>query len=91
MQELLGHYDFYDQLRNRQFELNEQIKKRKESLKKTQNGILGVRNRGNYIEYYIREKGEKTGHYIKKSNAKLVRSLAQKSMMQYLLKKPKKN
>ena len=77
MSELLGHYQFLDLLKQRQYELKEQVKKRKTTPDKKNEGTLKVSNRGTYYNYYIRKKGEKTGKYIKKSNMKLVRNLAQ--------------
>lgn len=49
------------------------------ALKDAPEGKLHIIDRGKYLEFYIRNKGEKTGRYIRKSDIKQIKKLVQNS------------
>ena len=82
--------DFVYQLRQRSYELEKQIEERTKNIINSPEGMLRIVNRGTYNQYYVRQKCEKAGVYLKKSDIKRIMLLAQKKYDALFIEEAKK-
>lgn len=68
--------------------LEQMVVQKEKELRKAPSGILKINKHGNGWQYYMREnEKDKNGKYIKKTNEKLIKSLAQKVYDEKVMKR----